>query len=82
MRDADELDDDEGLWEIDEVIGSSIDAEGTVKYLTKWVGYPDPDNWTEEPYKNFAEGSDGLGALWTFHRKFPNAARDMRMKMK
>ena len=82
MRDADELDDDEGLWEIDEVIGSSIDSEGTVKYLTKWVGYPDPDNWTEEPYENFAEGSDGLGALRTFHRKFPNAARDMRMKMK
>ena len=60
-------------------MGSSIDAQGKVKYLTKWVGYPETENWTEEPYEHFAEGN-GLGALRAFHRKFPNAAKDQRIK--
>ena len=81
MRDVEDLEVEEGLWEIEEVMGSSIDANGKVKYLTKWAGYPDPENWTEEPFEHFAEGNDGLGALRTFHRKFPNAARDKRIRI-
>ena len=80
MHDIEDLEVEEGLWEIKEVMGSSIDAQGKVKYLTKWVGYPETENWTEEPFEHFAAGNDGLGALKAFHRKFPNAAKDKRIK--
>jgi len=72
--------DDEGLWEIDTILGSSCDAEGKVKYLTRWKGFPELENWTEEPWESF-EGT-GEGALRSFHRKYRQAARDRRLRMR
>jgi hypothetical protein len=69
---------DEGLWEIDEVMGSSCDSCGAVKYLTKWKGYPEPEDWTEEPFKHF--WGTGEQALRRFHRKYPEAAKDRRIR--
>jgi len=44
---ADEMDVDveEDQWEIDEIMGSFYDQDGNVKYLTKWVGFPEEENW-------------------------------------
>jgi len=33
------VDVEEGQWEIDEIMGSSHDQDGNVKYLTNWVGF-------------------------------------------
>ena len=76
----DETMEDDTDWEIDEVMASSCDKNGDVKYLVRWKGYPDEDDWTEEPFECF-EGS-GEGALRKFHRKLPQAARDKRVKMR
>jgi len=50
-NEADEMDVDaeQGQWEIDKIMGSSNNQDGNVKYLTKWVGFPEEENWTEEP---------------------------------
>jgi hypothetical protein len=76
-----EFDDDEELWEMDTILGSSCDAEGKVKYLTRWKGFPEPENWTEEPWESFA-GLPSEGELRKFHRKYPQAARDRRLKIR
>jgi transposase InsO family protein len=80
LEEADEMDVDEGLWEIEEVMGSSLDSQGNVKYLTRWKDFPDEENWTEEPFEHFA--GTGEAALRAFHRKHPNAARDKRVKLR
>lgn len=81
VEDEDAMDlDDEGLWEIDEILGSSCDSTGAIKYLVKWKGFPDEEDWTEEPWESF-EGT-GEGALRKFHRKFPQAAKDRRVRLK
>jgi len=45
-NEADEMDIDveEVQWEIDEIMGSSYDQDGNVKYLKKWVGFPEEEN--------------------------------------
>jgi len=66
-NEADDMDVDvEGLWEIDEIMGSSNDQVGNMKYLTKWVGFPEQENWTEKPLEHFL----GLGEemIRRFHR--------------
>jgi hypothetical protein len=80
LEEADEMDVDEGLWEIEEVMGSSLDSQGNVKYLTRWKDFPDEENWTEEPFEHFV--GTGEAALRAFHRKHPNAARDKRVKLR
>jgi hypothetical protein len=39
-----DLDDVDEQWEINEILGSSCDSEGKVKYLVKWKGYPDAED--------------------------------------
>jgi len=78
-NEADEMDVDveEGQWEIDEIMGSSYDQDGNVKYLTKWVGFSEEENWTEEPLEHFLGSGEGM--IRTFHRKHPNTAKDPRV---
>ena len=80
MRDADEMDLEEGLWEIQEIMGSSCDSKGTVKYLVQWKGFPEENDRTEEPWESFV--GTGEAALRKFHRKHPQAAKDKRFRMK
>ena len=80
LEEADEMDVDEGLWEIEEVMGSSLNSQGNVKYLTRWKDFPDEENWTEELFDHFTGTREG--ALRAFHRKHPNAARDKRLKLR
>jgi hypothetical protein len=81
VEDEDAMDlDEEGLWEIDEILGSSCDSTGTIKYLVKWKGFPNEEDWTEEPWECF-EGT-GEAALRKFHRKFPQAAKDRRVRLR
>ena len=54
LQEADDIDIDEGLWEIDEVMGSSLDSQENVKYLTRWKDFPDDENWKEEQFNHFA----------------------------
>jgi len=81
-NEADEMDVDveEGQWEIDEIMGSSYDQDGNVKYLTKWVGFPEEENWTEEPLEHFLGSGEGM--IRAFHRKHPNAAKDPRVRLR
>jgi hypothetical protein len=74
------MDLEEGLWEIQEIMGSSCDSNGAVKYLVQWKGFPDENDWTEEPWENFV--GTGEAALRKFHRKYPQAAKDKRFRMK
>jgi len=80
-NEADEMDVDveEGQWEIDEIMGSSYDQDGNIKYLTKWVGFPEEENWTEEPLEHFLGSGEGM--IRAFHRKHPNAAKDPRVRL-
>jgi len=45
-NEADKMDVDvkEGQWEIDKIMGSSYDQNGNVKYLTKWLRFPEEEN--------------------------------------
>ena len=78
---ADEMDIDveEGQWEIDEIMGSSYDQDSNVKYLTKWVGIPEEENWMEEPLEHSLGSGEGM--IRAFHRKHPNAAKDPRVRL-
>jgi len=78
-NEADEMDVDveEGQWEIDEIMRSSYDQDGNVKYLTKWVGFPEEENLTEEPLEHFLGSGEGM--IRAFRRKHPNAAKDPRV---
>ena len=82
LEEADEMDIDveEGQWEIEEIMGSSYDKDGNVKYLTKWVGFPEEENWTEEPWEHFVGSGEGM--IKAFHKKHRNAARDPRVKLR
>jgi len=79
---ADEMDVDveEGQWEIDEIMGSSYDQDSNVKYLMKWVGFPEEENWTEEPLEHFLGSGEGM--IRAFHRKHPNAGKDPRVRLR
>jgi len=78
---ADEMDIDveEGQWEIDENMGSSYDQDSNVKYLMKWVGFPEEENWMEEPLEHFLGSGEGM--MRAFHRNHPNAAKDPRVRL-
>jgi hypothetical protein len=76
-----DVDMEEGCWDVEEIVGSSYDAEGKVKYLTRWVGFPEEENWTEEPLENFL-GPGAKELVRAFHRKHPNAAKDPRIKLR
>ena len=81
-NEADEMDGDveEGQREIDKIIGSSYDQGGNVKYLTKWVGFPQEENWTEKPLEHFLGSGEGM--IRAFHRKHPNAVKDPRVRLR
>ena len=81
-NEADEMDVDveEGQWEIDEIMGSFYDQDGNMKYLTKCVGFPEEENWTEEPLEHFLGSGEGM--IRAFHRKHPNAAKDPRVRLR
>jgi hypothetical protein len=67
-------------YDVEEIMASSWDkADRRVKYLVKWLGYPDRKDWTEEPFENFSEGSHEL--LRDFHRQNPAAPKDYRLKV-
>ena len=80
-NEADEMDIDveEGQWEIDEIIGSSYYQDGNLKYLTNWVGFPQKENWTEEPLKHFLGSGEGM--IRAFHSKHPYVAKDLRVRL-
>jgi hypothetical protein len=70
--------DNKDVFAIEEVMGSSWDKRRKkVLYLVMWEGYPDREDWTEEPYENFMKG--GLGALRKFHKENPAAVKDSRL---
>jgi len=81
-NEADEMDVDveEGQWEIDEIMGSSYNQDGNLKYFTKWVGFPEEENWMEEPLEHFLGSGEGM--IRAFHRKHPNAAKDSRVRLR
>jgi len=74
-----DIDVEEGQWEIDEIMGSSYDQDSNVKYLTKWVGFPEEENWMEEPLEHSLGSGEGM--IRAFHRKHPNAAKDPRVRL-
>ena len=47
----------------------------------KRVGFPEEENWTEEPLENFL-GPGAMELVRAFHRKHPNAAKDPRIKLR
>ena len=67
------------IYQLQEVVGSSWDKRRKkVLYLVIWEGYPDREDWTEEPYEHFvAKGAQE--ALREFHGANPIAARDPRV---
>ena len=77
LREADDIEQSEE-YDIDEVMSSTKKGR-RVLYLVKWLDYPDKKDWTEEPLDNFSVG--GLEKLHIFHRRFPNAPKDYRLKL-
>jgi len=61
------------------IMGSSYDQDSNMKYLTKWVGFPEEENWTEEPLEHFLGSGEGM--IRAFHRKHPNVAKDPRVRL-
>ena len=75
-----DVDVEEGQGEIDKIMGSSYDQDGNMKYLTKWVGFLEEENWTEEPLEHFLGSGEWM--IRAFHRKHPNAAKDLRVRLR
>jgi len=79
LREADDIEQSEE-YDIEEVMSSAERGRGNNKrilYLTKWLDYPEREDWTEEPFDNFSEG--GREKLGEFHWRNPEAPRDYRL---
>ena len=64
------------IYQVQEVVGSSWDKrKKKVLYFVIWEGYPDREDWTEEPYEHFVAESE-REALGEFHRANPTPGRD------
>ena len=61
-------------------MGSSYYQDGNIKYVMKSVGFPEEENWTEEPVAHFLGSQKGM--IKTFHRKHPNVAKDPRVRLR
>jgi len=79
LREADDIEQSEE-YDVEEVMSSAERGRGNNKrilYLSKWLDYPEREDWTEEPFDNFSEG--GSEKLGEFHRRNPEAPRDYRL---
>jgi len=75
QAEAESYGDDQGIYEMEAIIGSSRNRRGKVTYLVKWKGYP-LDEATWEPYENLVEAKE---SLLDFHKANPDAAKDTRV---
>jgi len=79
LREADNIEQSEE-YDVEEVMSSVERGRGNnkrIRYLVRWLDYPERKDWTEEPYDNFSVG--GLENLREFHQRNPNAPRDYRL---
>jgi len=79
LREADDIEQSEE-YDVEEVMSSVERGRGNnkrIRYLVRWLDYPERKDWTEEPYDNFSVG--GLENLREFHQRNPNAPRDYRL---
>lgn len=56
-------------WEVDEIVDSYWNRRGGgkhLRYIVRWIGYPDP---TDEPARNVANAAECVA---TFHRRYPD----------
>ena len=60
---------------VDAIMDSQV-IEGVVRYLVRWEDFPDPKDWTWEPYRHL----EGIDAFHEFHRANPDKPRDARYK--
>ena len=51
----------DNIFEVEKIIGHTIDTNGNIKYMVKWKGYSDTSN-SEEPETSFSEGNEILKA--------------------
>jgi len=75
LGEADDIEQSEE-YDVDEVLERTRKGR-RVRYLVKWLDYPDRKDWTEEPYDNFSVG--GLDKLQEFYRRNLEAPRDYRL---
>lgn len=66
----------EDEWEVEDILGSFEQNDGTVMYHVKWKGY-DLTDATNEPWENLTHCQDKLKE---FHRRFPNYPKDARFR--
>jgi len=48
-----------------------------IRYLVKWLDYPDRRDWTNKPFDKFSEG--GIEKLTEFHCRNPETPWDYRL---
>jgi hypothetical protein len=72
LREADDIEQSEE-YDVEKVMASSKKGRW-VRYLVKWLDYPDRKDWTEEPFDNFSVGR--LEKLREFHRRNPAAVKN------
>ena len=62
------VEEEDDIYEVEEILGSELDTNGKLRYLVKWKGYT-IDKCTLEPVENL-KGSRNL--VRQFHQKHPN----------
>jgi hypothetical protein len=62
------VEEEDDIYEVEEILGSELDTNGKLRYLVKWKGYT-IDECTLEPVENL-KGSRNL--VRQFHQKHPN----------
>ena len=80
LRDAEDIDiPDEEIYEVEAILDSTENLQtGQVKYLVKWSGYENEEDWTLEPYENMLDG-EAKRMVREFHIRYPDAPRDKRV---
>jgi uncharacterized membrane protein len=77
LNSADEIE-EQGVsddYEPEEIMQSRLE-EGNVEYLVRWVDFPEPKDWTWEPWEHLKGASE---LLKEFHEKHPDKPKDSRM---
>lgn len=70
---------EEHIYAVESILGSSKDPRtGQVRYLVKWKGFEDKEDWTEEPWENMLSTSV-KNMVKDFHRRNPRAEKDSRI---
>jgi hypothetical protein len=79
IMDIENQEDETEEFEVAEIMDSEV-IDGLVKYLVRWENFPDPSEWTWEPYSHLEEKGKPNPTVIKFHKMRPEKPKDSRYR--